>query len=225
MAAGSSGNTVSLAYTAGSTPFVNGTLVLTIPAGWTAPQDGNPSGPGFVAVTQGNASILSVSGNQVTLSVPSLSAGGGLTLSYQDAAAPSQAVDSSFSLASDPTGSSPAALAAQPLVHVSEGTPTPQPGILVVLKALAAPNPNPRALYLDLGGEADEVTLKVYSQALLCVSKATLPAACSQGWNTVDLPASWAQGLSNGVYYLSVQASWRGRTSQAPAPVPVLILR
>ncbi len=98
-------------------------------------------------------------------------------------------------------------------------------GVNLIVQALPAPNPDPRGVYVDLRGQADEIRVKAYSQAMTCVGRWDLPGAFQAGWNLVPLPAGWSAGLANGAYYLSLESGRQGQWRQAPAPLPVFLMR
>ena len=132
VAAGSLG-TWSIVYTAAEI-HDDGTVRLTVPAGWTAPQDASGSSPGFVTVSTneptGNPS-LSIAGQVITVAVDTLNAGSTLTIVYGDnsinaagrATAATTVGSYSFLVASDPDGGSVAPLSSSPAITVIGTTP------------------------------------------------------------------------------------------------------
>jgi alpha-tubulin suppressor-like RCC1 family protein len=76
--AGSSGSTVVWTYTAALGGLSDGTLELTVPAGWSVPST-NPKDPGYVTTSPGS---LTVSGRTITVSGLTLSSGGIVTIAY-----------------------------------------------------------------------------------------------------------------------------------------------
>jgi hypothetical protein len=74
--AGSTGNTIPFTYTAGSGGMSNGTVVLTVPMGWSAPSK-NGGDPGYTVVSTGN---IGVSGRTITVSGLTLPDGGMLVI-------------------------------------------------------------------------------------------------------------------------------------------------
>src|SRR5262245_29017864 len=132
VAAGSSG-TWSIVYTAAET-HTDGTVRVTIPNGWTAPQDGSSSSPGFVSVTTNEPTgspSLSVAGQVITVAVDVLNPGNTLNIVYGDdsgspsgrAAAATTVGSYSFLTASDPSGGSVSPLSSSPALNVIATTP------------------------------------------------------------------------------------------------------
>jgi hypothetical protein len=88
---GSSGNIMIITYTSGADAWADspgyGSIKITIPAGWTAPQYNTPNAAGYftVAIAGGTEMSRSVSGQVITLKVYSLPAGTGtITVTYGD---------------------------------------------------------------------------------------------------------------------------------------------
>jgi hypothetical protein len=73
------------------------------------------------------------------------------------------------------------------------------------------PNPNPKALAIDLAGPADSIEIRLYSRAMVLMRQEKLSGSWQAGWNDVPLPSSWLNGLANGHYYFYVRASDAGR--------------
>src|SRR5262245_51190835 len=85
VAAGSSGEWA-VTYTAAEV-HDNGTLRVTIPNGWTAPQSGSSTSAGFVSVeTDEPTGVpgLSIVGQVISVAVDTLSAGNTITIRYGD---------------------------------------------------------------------------------------------------------------------------------------------
>ncbi len=129
IAAGSSG-TWTITYTA-TEPFKDGTVRLTIPAGWTAPQNGSPVSPGYVSVSTneptGNPS-LAIGGSLITVTVDTLTAANTITITYgvgPTGLAQAATNDSTytFEIASDPAGTATALIATSPTVQVNPAAP------------------------------------------------------------------------------------------------------
>lgn len=76
--AGSQGNTVVWTYAAALGGLSNGTLELTVPAGWSAPST-NPKDPGYVTTSPGT---VTVSGRTITVTGLTLPGGGLVTVTY-----------------------------------------------------------------------------------------------------------------------------------------------
>ena len=129
------GGTWTVLYAA-TDPFTNGTLRVTIPAGWTAPQNSSATSPGYVTVTSdhvGAGLSVSTSGQQVTISVTDLPKPKTITLLYGDTnggtnpgakAVPPSASNPSavFVVESDPEGTALQPIAASPAVNLQPGT-------------------------------------------------------------------------------------------------------
>ena len=83
-------------------------------------------------------------------------------------------------------------------------TVVPASGPLAILGVVALPNPNPRALSVELSGPADSLEADIFSVALDKVV-GVQQFNCRAGFNTVYLPAAWV-GLPNGLYIARVKA-------------------
>ena len=90
---------------------------------------------------------------------------------------------------------------------------------------MVEPNPNPRGLYLDMAGSADEARVRVYSAAMTCVALFDLPGDLPAGWDELRLPQGWSQGLANGPYFVVVESARQGQWRQAPSPLTLYLLR
>ncbi len=101
----------------------------------------------------------------------------------------------------------------------------PTGGVNVILEALAEPDPNPRGVFVELGGSCDRIRVRVYTQAMTCVARFDLPGAYQAGWQRVALPQGWAAGLANGAYCLSLQSLRQGQVRSYPRPVMAYLLR
>ncbi|UCG53250.1 MAG: Ig-like domain-containing protein, partial [Candidatus Latescibacterota bacterium] len=98
--------------------FTNGTIVITIPDGWTSPQDSDPTSPGYVTVSSDHAAAnptLAIADRVITITVVDLPKSKIVTLVYGDdsgganpgaRALPPTTADPSveFPVESDPTG-------------------------------------------------------------------------------------------------------------------------
>ena len=123
-----------------------------------------------------------------------------------------------------PVASATVTAAAATLSATPSPTANPSQGPLVILNLRPYPNPNPRALGIQLQGPADRLELRLYSEANTRVrnwSYGPTPA----GWSSVALPGGWAQGLASGLYFARVLA-YRGAAVSAPSkPVRWVLLR
>ncbi len=130
-----------IVYTAAET-ITDGTVRVTIPSGWSAPQTSSSTSEAFVSIgtnePTGNP-LLTVGGQVVTIDVDTLTAGNTLTLIYGDDAGGAVARASAatatgvhvFLVASDPAGASPVSIATSPQLTVVAGAPSsldPAPG-------------------------------------------------------------------------------------------------
>jgi hypothetical protein len=75
---------------------------------------------------------------------------------------------------------------------------------------------------LQMAGPADQVDCVFYTPALVRVGAYKLGAA-NAGWNRLNLPLGWRQGLAPGLYYAQLRA-WRGPVGSVPRTVKVLLL-
>lgn len=85
------------------------------------------------------------------------------------------------------------------------------------------PNPDPRALWVQLSGPADSVEVKVWTVSMVLVAEGS-STGLQSGWNSVAVPAGFA-GAAPGLYFATLQAS-RGQALSLPvAPVRMLSLK
>jgi hypothetical protein len=119
-------------------PFTNGTFRVTIPDGWTAPQDASATSAGYVTVSSDHAGAgltLSISGQVITISVAELPKPKIVTLVYGDdasganpgARATTPTVSNpavSFVVESDPLGTAVQPITASPTVNLQPGAIT-----------------------------------------------------------------------------------------------------
>ncbi|GAF89910.1 unnamed protein product, partial [marine sediment metagenome] len=114
--------------------FLTGAVRLTIPAGWTAPQNGSATSAGYVAVTSSDPgatfNVSSIVGNDITIWVDTLIAGEDIRIAYGEdsidpagrATAPTTPGPATFFLSSHPTSRTGLqAIASQPSVSVVAG--------------------------------------------------------------------------------------------------------
>jgi len=131
--AGSTGNSVVITYTAGTTNWVNGTFALVIPPGWS-PASLNTGDAGYISVTTTTTGDLisnaTTDGQTLTLTVASLSAGDQIVLVYGTGTGPGataqlSAGTASFNIFTDPTSTNPAAISSDPLtINIISPSPT-----------------------------------------------------------------------------------------------------
>jgi hypothetical protein len=112
----------------------NGRVRVTIPAGWTAPASSSSSSAGYVTVSTdepAGAPVLSVSSQNITVDVDTLSVGNTITILYGDdsgsvngrATAVTGIGSYPFIVASDPSGTSVSPIASSPSLTVVAATP------------------------------------------------------------------------------------------------------
>lgn len=113
---------------AGSPGF--GTLEISIPAGWTQPQDSNPGQPGYFSVTYSGTSSTAVIGQgalsqTIFIDVSSLpGTTGTITVTYSNATASSNAGLQTFLISTSINGSNIQPIGSSPQVNVIAPTPT-----------------------------------------------------------------------------------------------------
>ena len=117
VAAGSTGNTLTFTYQAPGGGTADGSVYLTIPAGWTAPSAAN------VTVSTGTLGAIAGSGPwTVPVDGLNLGAGATLTITYGGVAAPAAVGPATFGVREGSTAAgTPAALAHSPVVVVQPG--------------------------------------------------------------------------------------------------------
>ena len=116
----STGNDLAITYTAAGITS-DGTVLWTVPSGWSAPQGDAPAGAGYVQASGGSGTDnVAISGDLVRVSDVTLTAGQTVTIRYGDATAPGTAGTSAFDLQEASTsGGSLTPLAVQPDVAVT----------------------------------------------------------------------------------------------------------
>ncbi len=114
--AGSSGNNLTFTYTAAGT-MTDGEVDLTVPTGWTVPQNTNPAGAGFVTASPGT---LSIAGQMIMVSGLTLSGGDTVTIGYASASVPITTETDVFTAQEkDTLGGTPMPLASSPSVTIT----------------------------------------------------------------------------------------------------------
>lgn len=93
---------------------------------------------------------------------------------------------------------------------------------LVVSSVLPVPNPNPKALAVNMEGPADGVTVRIYTKAFFQVLVFSSPPL-GVGWSQIAVPGS-IQNLPNGVYYVQIQA-FRGTARSLAVFTKWMVLR
>lgn len=84
--------------------------------------------------------------------------------------------------------------------------------------------PNPKWLGINMAGQADQGTVSIWTVSMrLVIRFDTGPLI--EGWQTVALPMNSVNGISNGVYYVTVQASRGQAQAQAISPARFVELR
>lgn len=126
--------TWTILYEAGSN-FTNGMLRVTIPPGWTAPQDTDSTLAGYVTVTSNHGPAnpaLAIAGRVISVTIADLPSPKTVSLGYGDdsgGASPAARASAQttvqggvvFLVESDPTGALPQAIAASPTLSVVAG--------------------------------------------------------------------------------------------------------
>ena len=166
------------------TGITSGKLSITVPAGWTTPQQGNNAAAGFVTASTGT---LSVSGQVIQVSGLTLAVGASVTVTYGDvsaqasgaAVAPSASGTSIFAASVQATAAGTlTALAAPPSVTVTGGSGGAGGG---------PPPPPPLSLVRVAGG--DRITTSV------AAAQAAFPAAGSAAAVTIVRSDAFADAL------------------------------
>ena len=80
---------------------------------------------------------------------------------------------------------------------------------------VGVPNPNARALVVELSGPADSLEAEIYSVAMGRVAEIRSSQA-HLGYNTLYLPAAWV-ALPNGLYVARVRARKGGEQADSQA--------
>ncbi len=119
---GSTGNELTFTYTSPDGGLDDGSLQVAVPSGWSPPQTGSSGTAGYVTANCGTANI--VDGSTIDVSSVTLDDGATCTITYGSgagAAAPSAIGPTTFRTDEASTaGGTPAQLAQQPVVNVSE---------------------------------------------------------------------------------------------------------
>jgi hypothetical protein len=93
---------------------------------------------------------------------------------------------------------------------------------LQVLSFQAWPNPDPNAFAVQLDGAADEIEIRIYTQAETCVG-VFRGSSAQAGWNQVPLPVGWANDLAHGLYFARSTAR-RGSLISPPVRATKMVL-
>lgn len=104
----------------------------------------------------------------------------------------------------------------------SSPSPVRSSGSLQILRALPGPDPNPQQVWIELSGEADLVTLRIWSAAYVLVAS-TQAGPEPRGWSALALPAGFSSRAANGVYFITVEAERQGQVARTK-PLKCLIL-
>jgi hypothetical protein len=81
----------------------------------------------------------------------------------------------------------------------------------LIRRAIPWPNPNPRAIAIEMAGPAQRVTLKVYTPAWVLVG-CSEAGPFAAGWDRLPWPTEM-KGAPRGLYYFVVQAQEADRRS------------
>lgn len=123
--ASSVGNNLTFAFTA-STGGMDGQIQMTIPSGWSAPQNTDATGAGYVSVAPGTCSaapgtvLISVAARVVTLDML-CSIDQSLSIGYANASAPATFADHEFTTKTKLDGGTFTSIAVQPKVSTAAG--------------------------------------------------------------------------------------------------------
>jgi hypothetical protein len=77
-------------------------------------------------------------------------------------------------------------------------------------------------VWIELSGEADLVTLRIWSAAYVLVAS-TQAGPEPRGWSALALPAGFSSRAANGVYFITVEAERQGQVARTK-PLKCLIL-
>ena len=86
-------------------------------------------------------------------------------------------------------------------------TPGPDDGTLEIEEHHAWPNPisgGSGHIGVKVKGRSDKITVKVYTDAMVCIGTRVLDGDHASGWVNVDLPEAFVAGSSNGLFYYHV---------------------
>jgi hypothetical protein len=67
------------------------------------------------------------------------------------------------------------------------------------------PNPNPRAIQVELAGSDDALSLKIYAVSMACVAELS-QGPSNAGWVTLPLPADFVSHAPNGLYFYRINS-------------------
>ncbi len=216
-AAGTSGNTMTIVYTAGATTWVNGVLKVIIPSGWSAPS-ANTVDPGYfrVTVSGGSSSGSSKSGQTITVNINSLTAfSGTITVVYG-------------SKASGGPGATCQPLPGTPVFTVESNPTGAVTYPITILPQVTVTNPTATATYTYSNTFTSTITQThtvspTYTASPTPItgegSAAIIPAG-AVAWSTGNTfsieytagPSNWAASPGFGSMKISIPAGW-------PAPV------
>ena len=108
---------------------------------------------------------------------------------------------------------------------LSPAATAPESGPLQILQRQAWPSPwngaSPGYVSVKLAGSCDDLELKVYSNAMVCVGvrdAGPRPA----GWTAILLPDAMENGVANGLYYYKVVARRGGSAVKAVGRMVVM---
>ena len=121
-------------------------------------------------------------------------------------------------------------------VTAPTATPTPPPVVATTVPTDAAgatgpivstvpyPNPNPGAISVQLNRSVDKVTLKVYSESMVCLDNIS-SGPSNAGWATIGLPPTFLQTATSGTYYYVVSVEKNGSNSRVQGVGKMMFLR
>lgn len=89
-------------------------------------------------------------------------------------------------------------------------------GPIVIDKALPDLNPSPHgpsSFKILFEGAVDSLTLRIYTESMICVGNFSVPGNRNSLWQTVAMPESAYTNFARGLYYFEVCGSRNGVTS------------
>lgn len=210
----STGNTISITFTAGTT-WTTGVLKLSIPAGWPAPST-SPSSQGYylIDVVDGSYDGYSIAGQDVTFDISGLQASTGkiyITYGSKNGGGPGATAQNTagtafFTIQTDTAGSSPSNISSQPSISVLEPSPTvtvtqtitktstlsPTPTISPTITVTSTPVTGEGTASIlptrvMIGGTGNTITIEYTAGATAWTSGGTLKVIIPSGWSVPSI--------------------------------------
>lgn len=103
----------------------------------------------------------------------------------------------------------------------------PDQGPLVIDKALPCENPSPHgpaSFKIEFEGDVDDMTMSIYTEAMICVGTFHAMGSPAQRWQTFPMPAYVYHNFGSGLYYYVVWGS-RGEAQSSRYVGKFFILR